>query len=369
MEKTKTLMPSILLTGARAPVTLELCRAFAQQGHRVFLADVTLFPLARWSSFAVDYFRIPAPAQHFLAFSSALSALIKLHHIEHLIPTCEEAFYVSKIKDQLPCRVWTSDFDVMVQLHHKHRFLDLAKGFFQLPATQSCTTFKDWENAEAYVFKPVFSRFGSQVIIGQKQQKCQEPQQHPEDWIAQKRLFGEEVCVYSIWRSGQLGGFASYRPVHRVGKGSSIYFERYFHQGIFEAVLKFGQHLKFEGQLSFDLMLCKDEVYVLECNPRSTSGAHLLGDDLAQCFFSEQTIIHHSTKAKAIKMAWLITQPWQGFSPAYYAAQDVVWHPRDIAPFMLQGLSMLELMYLAIRHGQSMIAVSTRDIEFNGHKI
>lgn len=83
-------MSSILLTGARAPVTLELCRAFAQQGHRVFLADMNLFPIARWSRFVEQYLRIPAPVQEFDAFKQALKELIKRYRIDHLIPTCEE---------------------------------------------------------------------------------------------------------------------------------------------------------------------------------------------------------------------------------------------------------------------------------------
>jgi len=366
LEKTKTLMATILLTGARAPVTLELCRAFAQQRHRVFIADVLFMPIARWSAFAVQYFTIPPPAQQLPEFEQALSELIVKYQIEHLIPTCEETFYVSKIKDRLPCRVWTSDFDLMLQLHHKHRFLDLAKGFFQVPATFSCSEFEDWQLAKNYVFKPIFSRFASRVIIGQDEAQCLEPREHPQDWIAQQRLFGQEICVYSIWRKGQLGGFAAYQPKHRVGKGSSLFFEPFFQQDIFEAVLKFGQHYQFDGQLSFDLMLCTDGMYVLECNPRSISGVHLLGKELESCFFSEQTIVHRSEKAKAVKAAWFLMQPWQFFSQHYTETEDVIWHPKDIAPFLLQGLSALEMAYLAIRHHQSMIAVSTRDIEFNG---
>jgi hypothetical protein len=104
----------------------------------------------------------------------------------------------------------------------------LAKGFFKIPATHSCSKFDDWSNAKNYVFKPVFSRFASRVIIGQPEAKCQEPREHPQDWIAQQRLFGQEICVYSIWRKGQLGGFAAYQPKYRVGQGSSLFFEPFF---------------------------------------------------------------------------------------------------------------------------------------------
>lgn len=359
-------MSSILLTGARAPVTLELCRAFAQQGHRVYLADMNLLPIARWSRFVEQYLRIPAPVQEFTAFKQALKDLVERYQIEHLVPTCEETFYVSKIKHELPCRVWTNGFELMVDLHHKQRFLDLAKNFFHIPATLACTYFDDWKNAEAYVFKPIFSRFASQVIIGQPEQKCQAPRKNPRDWIAQERLIGQEICVYSIWRQGQLGGFAAYRPMQRAGKGASVYFEGFFRQDIFEAVKKFGEYYQIEGQLSFDLMLCGDKVYVLECNPRATSGAHLLGEDLAACFFAEQQVVLRSQKTKAIKLAWLLNHPQSIFSKDFSKLEDVIWHPQDQRPFFLQGLSVLELLYLAVRHRQNVLAVSTRDIEFNG---
>lgn len=366
MEKTKTLMSSILLTGARAPVTLELCRAFAWQGHRVFLADVTLFPIARWSACAEAYFRIPAPVQQFDLFVKSLKKLITQHDIDHLIPTCEEAFYVSKIKDQLPCRVWTSGFELMLNLHHKQRFLDLAKRFFQVPRTYSCLDFEHWENAENYVFKPVFSRFGSRVIIGQAEAKCREPRKDPQDWIAQERLFGQEVCVYSVWREGQMGGFAAYLPAQRAGKGASVYFEGFFQQDIFEAIRHFGEHYHFNGQLSFDLMLVGNKIYVLECNPRATSGAHLLEPDLAQCFFSDELIVQRKPKARMIRLAWLLSQGWKVFNHRAIGAEDVIWHWDDIAPAFLQGVSVAELLYLAIRYRRSISAVSTRDIEFNG---
>lgn len=366
MEKTKTLMSSILLTGARAPVTLELCRAFAWQGHRVFLADVTLFPIARWSNCAEAYFRIPAPAQQFDFFVESLKQLITQHQIEHLIPTCEEVFYISKIKDQLPCRVWASGFDLMVNLHHKQRFLDLAKNFFQIPRTYACLDFEDWKNAKDYVFKPIFSRFGSRVIIGQAEAKCREPRQNPQDWIAQERLFGREVCVYSIWNQGKMQGFSAYLPVQRAGKGASFYFEGFFRQDIFEAVRRFGEYHQFHGQLSFDLILIKDKIYALECNPRATSGAHLLGQDLARCFFSEELIVQRKPKAKIIAMAQALNQGWTPFNYRIMGAEDVIWHWDDLRPGVLQLVSVLELVYLAARYWQRITAVSTRDIEFNG---
>ncbi len=40
--------PRVLLTGARAPVTLDLARHFARRGHEVYFADSVHLPLARF---------------------------------------------------------------------------------------------------------------------------------------------------------------------------------------------------------------------------------------------------------------------------------------------------------------------------------
>ena len=42
-------MKRILLTGARAPVTLDLVRHFHRAGHEVYVADSIYLPLARLS--------------------------------------------------------------------------------------------------------------------------------------------------------------------------------------------------------------------------------------------------------------------------------------------------------------------------------
>ena len=51
---------SILLTGARAPITLEMARSFAKQGHKVIVCDSSRLTIARWSNTVTKYYTIPA---------------------------------------------------------------------------------------------------------------------------------------------------------------------------------------------------------------------------------------------------------------------------------------------------------------------
>jgi ATP-grasp domain len=357
---------TLLILGARAPVALELCRAFGSQGYRVILADSLHWPLARWSRFAARYVVLPPPAQAFVDFRSALQRLVEEEQVEHLIPTCEESFYVSYCRQDLACKVWTDKWQLLDQLHHKQRFLDLAKGFFAIPSTQSCTDFNDWENSKNYVFKPVYSRFGRQVLINRTAAECQPVRENPAAWIAQERIVGQEICVFSLWNEGHILAFVAYKPAIRLKNGAALVFEPYFHPAIYEAVDGLGKSLHYTGQLCFDVILKSGKPYVLECNPRSTSGIHLLGSALVPCFLQQIALAPlQNAPAKGLKTALWLSFQRQGFYP-HHLLQDVVFDRQDLVPFFGQVCSVLELVYLALRRRSSITRVSTWDIEWNG---
>ena len=96
-------MAKFLITGARAPVALELARNLSKDGHTVYIADSLRFPLARCSNFVKKIFRIAAPRLSLSQFKNDLQKIIKDYNIDLLIPTCEEVFYISAIKSSLEC--------------------------------------------------------------------------------------------------------------------------------------------------------------------------------------------------------------------------------------------------------------------------
>jgi hypothetical protein len=357
---------TFLILGARAPVALELCRAFGCAGHRVILADSLHCPLARWSAYVAQYVVLPAPAQDFPGFRKVLKKLVEAEKIDHLIPTCEEAFYVSYCREDFAAKVWIDNWRLLDQLHHKQRFLDLATGFFAIPSTRSCTHFSDWENSKNYVFKPVYSRFGSQVLINRSAAECSAPRENPEGWIAQEKISGREICIYSLWNEGQILAFAAYQPAIRLKNGAALVFEPFFDQATYEAVCAFGKSLHYTGQLCFDVIIKDGRPYVLECNPRSTSGIHLLGAHLVPCFLEEKALPPlKNAPAKGLKIALWLSFQRKGRYPLHQV-KDVVYDSNDLAPFFGQVCSVLELVYLALRRQRSITRVSTWDIEWNG---
>ncbi|WP_147277169.1 ATP-grasp domain-containing protein [Runella aurantiaca] len=358
---------NILILGARAPIALEMARSFGKQGHRVIMADSLRFTLARWSKYVATYYHLPPPAYAFEAFQEKLRQIIIDEKIDQCLPTCEEAFFVAMSKDSLPCQVWTSGIELMHQLHRKDTFIELSKGFFAIPDTINAADFNDYENANAYVFKPIYSRFANFTLLRPTVTQIKQISDSTA-WVAQRFISGKEVCVYSIWAHGNLKALTIYHPKYRVGKGSGIYFEPVTHQALISSIKRFGEAIGYHGQLSFDFIIQPDGTpVVLECNPRGISGAHLIGTDLARCFLDDSfQLLNPSQKHMAVKFAFLITQPHRMLNRDFYRANDVIFNGDDSLPLFLQPLSLVELLKIKFLQNKTLLQASTQDIEWNG---
>lgn len=364
-------METILLTGARAPVALELARAFHSKGHRVILADSMRMPLARWSNAAAKYYRIPSPRFQPAAFVASLQQLIKTEQVTHLIPTCEETFYITASRDSFACKTWcASGLTLMNNLHHKLLFTIYASGFLSCPETVLLADFSDWNNSDAYVFKPGYSRFASATIIGKKMTAAYFQEEEKMYWVVQKRIYGKEICVYSIWDDGRLKAFASYHPLYRAGKGAGVYFEKCENERVLREVTAFGEKIKFTGQLSFDVIVdSADTPYFIECNPRATSGVHLLRNRLAAAWLENGELLLPGEKDVALKTVLAFLKPGKLLSRKVRRARDAVFSFRDPLPALLQPLSFAEFAFRKFRTGTSWLGATTGDIEWNGEPI
>ena len=67
----------ILLTGGRAPVTLDLARRFKQYGYEVYVAESISYHLCRYSNSVKKSFLVPSPANYKSEYINELSSLIK----------------------------------------------------------------------------------------------------------------------------------------------------------------------------------------------------------------------------------------------------------------------------------------------------
>lgn len=360
---------TVLITGARAPIALELARSFKAAGHIVIMADCLKLTIARWSKSVRKYYHIASPRFEINQFIADIQSIITNEKITHFIPTCEEAIYVSKYSDQFPCKVWTSPFSVIEALHHKFTFTTFKTAQFPIPETKLVSEFDDWENSEKYVFKPCFSRFASSVIINRKINDGFFNESEKTNWIAQKKIVGQEICVYSIWDNGVLKAFSAYHPLFRAGKGAGVFFEPINNELVYNCVKQFGKTINYTGQMSFDLILDDSNTpNFIECNPRGTSGAHLLNLKLAQAFLGDTLIVNDSNQEYSIKQIMLMYHFPALFSMRLRKSKDILFQKDDMKPFFLQPISLFEIAYIKFKKGISLLSATTENIEWNGNE-
>ena len=275
-------MTRVLITGARAPVALDLARAFRAAGCDVALADSVRPFAASLSRPRFEILRLPPPRQAFGRFRDRLAGLAKGYDL--ILPTCEEVFWLAAAaeRDGWSGRLFAPSTAALRRLHSKADFPALAReAEVDPPATWAIAAPADWERVPLppadLVLKPEFSRFGAKTIVGAAAEVgAVLPASPQRRWVAQERLAGEEYCVWSAIRGGSLVACIVYRPVLRHGRSAAYAFEAVDSPAIVEMSRRIGARVGGDGQLSYDVIVGEDRrVAPLECNPRAVSGLHL----------------------------------------------------------------------------------------------
>ncbi len=358
---------TILISGARAPIALEMARSFKKAGHNVIMIDCLHLTIARWSSCVDKYYKIPSPRFDNEAFVQEIQKIIIKEKVTHFIPTCEEAIFVAAHKDLFACKVWTVGKELIQSLHNKYQFSQSYQNIIPIPKTILVKDFVDWDNSDQYVFKPIYSRFAASVIIRNKINKTFFKEEDKSKWVAQQLISGKEICIYSIWEEGQMKAYAAYHPLYRAGKGAGVFFEPVQNEQIFEMVKKIGIEIEYNGQLCFDVILDEQQKpYFIECNPRGTSGAHLINTQLADAFLGDKCFIYNSLKDFSIKYAMALLHPFSFFDSRVRQSTDIIFRKNDLKPFFFQAFSLVEISYLKLTKGISWLEATTTDIEWNG---
>lgn len=363
-------MKKILITGARAPIALELARSFANHGDTVIMSDSLRFTIARWSNSVKKYYLLPSPRFDSINFIAKVQQIIENEGITDLIPTCEEAIYIAFYQTKFNCKVWICSPKLIIDLHNKYRFYQKMNKYLPIPKTVLVKNFSDWKASKSYVFKEIYSRFATSVIIGKDLSNDFFTKKDSVNWIAQQKIDGKEVCVYSLWDNGILKTYSTYHPLYRAGKGAGIFFQPVVNHQIFSLVKTFGKEINYTGQLCFDVIIdSENKPYFIECNPRGTSGIHLINNDLADCFLGKSLKIVNKKNTFSIKYAMAIFHPFRFFKKEVIQSKDVIYNRRDIKPFFLQGLSLFEIAFIKFTKNTTWLAATTSDIEWNGDPI
>ena len=375
----------VLITGARAPACLEWARAFHHVGWRVTVADSLALPLTRASRAVDSYVRLPEASRNAAKWGAALAQVIEERAVDVVLPTCEEAFFLAFEKPRLPkrCRILVTDFAEMAALHHKGLFARRTIDWpVHAPETHGIESVEQLApflgHPEEWVFKPAFSRFAARTMIRPNAKAVAALRPSAADpWVAQRFVPGREHCSFSVLCEGRLTAHACYHPKYRVGRGSGIYFEPTEPTGVREFVEHFGRVTGYCGQVGFDFIESSSgEIFVLECNPRATSGVHLFAGQhaalVSAVLGTQNTVLEPSKRAGAIAMAMLVFGTWRygwrggGFWRDLFSAHDAIMSLRDPGPAFLQLVGLFEVAGRAIARRRPLLAAATEDIEWNG---
>ncbi|MDY7097239.1 MAG: ATP-grasp domain-containing protein [Pseudomonadota bacterium] len=382
---------SVLITGARAAAALDVARDFAAAGWQVHLADSVKSRMARWSNLRAVHHLYPAPRHNRVAFRAEIERLVGAHQIDLIVPTCEEVFHLSApdLSRSVSTKLFAPALDQLRELHDKLRFARLAQGCgVSVPESHAIAREGDMEqfavDSRNWVFKPRLSRFGEQALIGPSPDELRSVRGTlDKGWMAQRRIKGREVCLHAIAHHGRLVGFASYASEWRMGGGACFAFEPLPDadqdglRAIAEAIVsKAGLH----GQFGFDAIFDGDgTAHLIECNPRATSGLHLLtGKGRAANAIAQGQPIGASGSSTAYlgPAMFLFGLPravakrrlgawWQ----CLQSGSDVIGAKGDALPVAGAMWDALCFSIKGWRHRISTTAATTHDIEWNGEEL
>lgn len=378
-------MKRFLITCARAPVSLELARNLAKHGHQVFMTDSLRFPLAKNSRSLTQFIISPSPRNNIENYQAALLDIIKTHRIDYLLPMCEESFYIAKIKDTLTphCDVLCPDFNLMHQLHSKYDILSLCQDTgITLPQTETLDFSREItaETLEGTIVKREFCRFGTDVLLSPTPKNVQHLNDTaPGRILKQEKLYGNEYCTYAIAVKGTVFAQAIYQPTHRLKVAAGIYFKPIVNKKISDFIQAFCQKHEYTGHLGFDIIETKDNIYIIECNPRATSGLHLLEDaNLADAFLGVTAQSPAGLqRPKMISLMMILAglpfaihqRKVKAWYRDYKQAADVMICKNDNGFSWFQFISLAELIQIAFREKISVREAATQDFEWDGEDI
>jgi len=270
----------VLVTGARAPVALDIARALRAAGREVHLADCVTPFAARGLSPHTPIHRFAAPSRDFARFRRDMTGLVGGLGVRFVVPTCEEVFWLAAAAeaDGWADRLFAPDLSLLRRLHSKYEFAALAAEIgLDAPETQVFAGPVELATPELFVLKPEFSRFATHTLVGPDAAAVRALKPTPQRrWVAQRRIEGEEFCCWAAVHGGRVVAYSAYRPRWRLGRAAAFQMEAVNMPAVEHVARRVAEATGLTGQIAFDVMVDGQErAWPLECNPRAVSGVHL----------------------------------------------------------------------------------------------
>jgi hypothetical protein len=373
--------PVALITGARSPAALDLARDFSAAGMSVHMADSSPARIARWSRTPAAVHRLASPVHDRDGFRRGVAGLVERLQPAIVVPTCEEIFHLAAARadgvDVGP--LFAPDLATLDCLHAKNRFNALALSLgLDAPATTLITGPLDTsaQALDGKVLKACYSRFGLATIIGPGPAAAAIRPTEALPWIVQTRIDGVEFSSYAVAVGGRVTAFAAYRSTLRLRGGAGYAFRPapgQIHDRLFRASCALAEHLGITGQLALDAIDDGQRSWLIECNPRATSGVHLIAGDgcLARAMRGERSqppVGAGGRHLLPMMLSWGVLDHLRHGRLPTFAGRDVIGAPGDRMPLLGAIADTIGFTVAAARHRVPLTGATTRDIEWNGER-
>ena len=375
----------VIITGARTPFALHMSRLFHTAGHDVLLTDSQLFSLGRFTRMKRKFVRTTSCRFETEQYGKDIFRLIEEWRADLVVPACEEVFYLARLFERAgkSGMLFAPPLGLLAQMHDKARFAEVANELgagagqnFVLADRESVERFP--HNPADFVFKPVWSRFASRILIGPNREALKALHPTPDaPWLAQTRVHGEEFCVYAVAHHGKLVACSPYRNLMRAGAGTAICYEAVDAPDIVDFCRRFAEKTGWHGQVSFDFIRSPDgRLVAIECNPRATSGLSLFhpADGVVEAI-TEGTPARPASRGRlGIKGTILLVgllglvglQPRQPYLNRFFSSRDALKFPGEWSLLHGQAISVGEIWLLSLAKKLSILEATTFDMEWNG---
>jgi hypothetical protein len=273
--------------------------------------------------------------------------------------------------------------DMLATLHAKDRFAALC-GRLSLPAPEThavtdapslAATVADMGDV---VVKRVWSRFGGRTLLAPSPEALAAIRPTVEQpWVIQRRVVGEEVSTYAVCHSGRVTAFAAYVSDWRLPGGAAYV----FHPAptpVADALRAMTERLAAEvgtGQIACDAIVdAAGQPWLIECNPRATSGVHLFGRgaDFGQALLGQGEAAPDGRSRHVSPALWrygLARGRPEDWRRQRREGLDALTLPGDRAPLAGALVDTLDFSLRALRRRQSLTDAMTADIEWNGEPL
>ena len=379
----------VLITGARAVAALDIARGLRAAGLEPHLADCSPAWIARASCSAGPVHRYASPVDRPAAFARDIRRLIDRLDPVRIIPTCEEVFHLAALAeaDSFSDRLFAPPPDRLATLHAKDRFADLCRRLgLPVPDTtliSDRTALESFSGEAAdHVFKPVWSRFGGRTLIAPAPAALAAVTPSPDaPWIAQRRIIGEEISLYAVCQEGRVLALCAYGSEWRLPGGASYVFQSLSTDQIArlrpmaEALAAFAG----DGQIACDAIIdAEGQPWLIECNPRATSGVHLFGrsTEFGQALLGKGDARPLAGSRHLSPALWLHGLPialrdgrLTDWCIQRQRGSDAVSAPGDRSPVLGALADAAAFALHGARTGRSLTGTMTADIEWNGRPL